>query len=123
MKLALATMRCVRFAQGEAGFPLRRGGGTVDGGEVLKLKVVNYNNYFRLCKFFGPPIQLECSTTELSAELSVMTCEISCMHIEVGYLCCAVSRYADSANNPVKERHIALIHKRHRINIIYQCIG
>ncbi len=86
VKLALATMRCVRFAQGDASFPLRRGGGTVDGSEVLKLKVVNYNNYFRLCNFFGHPTELECSTTELPAALSVMKCEISCMHIEVGYL-------------------------------------
>jgi len=28
VKLALATMRCVRFTQGDAGYPLR---GTVDG--------------------------------------------------------------------------------------------
>jgi len=55
-------------------------------GEVLKLKVVNCNNYFLLCKFFGPPTELECSTMELPAALSVMACEISCMHIEVGYL-------------------------------------
>ncbi len=55
-------------------------------GEVLKLKVVNYYNYFLLCKFFGPPTELECSTTELPAALSVMTCEIRCMRIDVGYL-------------------------------------
>ncbi len=61
---------------------------------MLKLKVVNYNNYFRICKFFDPPPELECVTTELPAALSVMTCEISCMHIEVGYLmlCCVALR-------------------------------
>jgi hypothetical protein len=33
-----------------------------------------------------PPIELECFTTKLAAGLSVMTCEINCIHIEVGYL-------------------------------------
>ena len=33
-----------------------------------------------------PPIELECTTTELPAGLSVMICEINYIYIEVGYL-------------------------------------
>ena len=86
VKLALATMRCVAVRALHAGRCRLSAAGDGRWGEVLKLKVVNCNNYFLLCKFFGPPTELECSTTELPAALSVMACEISCMHIEVGYL-------------------------------------
>ena len=78
-KMALVMMR---LEQGTAGFPLRREGG----GEVVSGGEVKSRPWWKVTIIKFPPIELECFTTKLAAGLSVMTCEINCIHIEVGYL-------------------------------------
>jgi hypothetical protein len=77
-KMALVMMR---LEQGTTGFPLLRGEGRLSVGVRRSQRP-----WWEVTIIKFPPIELECFTTKLAAGLSVMTCEINCIHIEVGYL-------------------------------------